>query len=373
MIYGIYGEGGTGKSALAVSLVIEHLSKFDLIITNIYGFGKDGSLEDIAKKLNTDIEIKIFKNTKEDFVQVLRDVEAMQKDKEEQDMKSILILYDECHKALRSFTKTNNDDVFISDFLSEHRHFHCDMYFMTQGYKKIGDIYKGDFTGWYRSVDFQFKTDSNSIEFVKLAKDNKTKIEYFKFKKDKHFEGLSGKKYKVFDCYTSGDDGKKRVKTGMTFLAKKKYMFIILFIIVFIVLIYAVFSVKSMFSDDSSPAPLKKESKKHYDDSNSSSNYDSANDDIFQELSDNLQNTDIVSKYIIINCLFDVDKKIYYFDKFSFNQINFDSFSKYFLIKIISTHKISDRFIKIQYLVDKNILFNFKSISGNSKNSSILK
>jgi len=319
MIYGIYGEGGTGKSALAVSFALDNLEKYDYIFTNIYDFGKNDSVDDIAKQKNTDINIVSFENEQNAFVMTLHQIDDLFK---KNNNLNFLVLYDECHKSLRSFTKTNQDDIFVSDFLSEHRHKHCDFYMMTQGYKKIDYKYKEDFTGWFSSIDSQFKSNPNNLQFKLMDKENKTKIKEFTLKKDKKWSSYSGKEYIVFDCYTSGDDGEKRVNTGMTLLSKKKLMFKILLVFAVISLIYAFFSISSMLSSKKKDnhTVISSVSSPGRPVSNISTSDISNN---FQKLSDNLQNTQIVSKYKILNCLFDNQLNIYYFNNFTLNQKNF--------------------------------------------------
>jgi len=358
MIYGIYGEGGTGKSALAVSFALDNLEKYDYIFTNIYDFGKNDSVNDIAKQKNTDINIVSFENDKNAFVMALHKIQDLFK---ENNNLNFLVLYDECHKSLRSFTKTNQDDIFVSDFLSEHRHKHCDFYMMTQGYKKIDYKYKED------SIDLQLKNNIDNLEFKLMDKENKIKVKDFTFKKSTMWLGYTGKEFIVFDCYTSGDNGEKRVNTGMTLLSKKKLMFKILLVFAVISLIYAFFSISSMLSSKKKDnhTVISSVSSPGRPVSNISTSDISNN---FQKLSDNLQNTQIVSKYKILNCLFDNQLNIYYFNNFTLNQKNFTSLSSYYLFTVLSVHTISNRFVKIQFLVDKSVVNEFSTFLGNSNN-----
>ena len=362
MIFGIYGEGGTGKSALAVSFALDNLETYDYIFTNIYDFGKNNSVEDIAKQKNTKVVISLFENSKSSFVDVLRQIEVLFNENKKL---SFLVLYDECHKSFRSFTKTNEDDIYISDFLSEHRHFHCDLYVMTQGYKKIDYKYKEDFTGWYASIDLQFKSNPDNIEFKKMDKDNKTKIEVFTFKKSKKWLGASGKEYLVFDCYSSGDDGEKRVKTGLTLMKRKKLIFKLLLVLAIVLFSYAFYSIhamlfakKNVVKNNNISSPVSSVT--------STSKFDNFyNSDKFQKLSDNLNNIKIVSHYKILNCLFDRKSLIYYFNNFTFNQKNFNALNSYYLFTVLSVTKFSDRFLKIQFLVDKNVFSQFDTFQNN--------
>lgn len=363
MIYGIYGEAGTGKSALAVSYALDTLEKYDYIFTNIYDFGKNNSVADIALYKNTDINIVLFENSKQAFVDTLRQIEVLFN---ENNNLSFLILYDECHKSFRSFTKTNDDDIYISDFLSEHRHFHCDMYVMTQGYKKIDYKYKEDFSGWYSSIDLQFKNNISDLEFKTMDKENKTKINIFTLKKSKTWLGASSKEYLVFDCYSSGDNGEKRVKTRMTLLSKRKLIFKILLVFSIITLIYAFYSVSGMLSSKKVIVKNNNFTSSHVVNSVDKNNLHPLFSDKFQKLSDNFQNTEILSKYKILNCLFDSRLLVYYFDNFTLNQKNFNSLSSYYLFTVLSIHKLSNRFIKIQFLVPKNL---YSQFSVNFKNS----
>ena len=361
MIFGIVGEGGTGKSAITVAMSLDHLHKYDIIYTNIKGYNKNHSVEDIAEFLNTEVEIRHFENTSEAFLEVLDDIEILQAENENDEKFKILVMYDECHKALRRFTNSKDEDIRISDFLSEHRHYHTDFYFMTQGYKKIADMYKGEFKAWFVSVDDQFKSNPDEIMFKKMDKENKTKIGIKRFKKSTKWRGKSGAFYKVFDCYDSGDDGTKLQKQGLSLLAKRKYIFFF-FVVLFLVALYFSYgSVTSMFSSDVEKNPVLKETVKksskilNESDSNTSLVEDFTYSDRFELLQNHISKNEVISNFSIIKCLYDVKRKLYIFDNRTLTQKNFDSLNELFLFEILNTQIISENVYKFEYLVNSDL------------------
>jgi len=372
MIFGIVGEGGTGKSALTVDMCIEHLTKYDIIYTNIKGFNKNHSIEDIADNLSTEIDIRTFENSSDDFVAVLNAIEVMQSENSNDEKFKILVMYDECHKALRTFTATKDDPVYISDFLSESRHAHVDFYFLTQGYKKIAEMYKGEFKAWYISVDDQFKNSPDNIEFKKMDKDCTTKIGIKRFSKSKKYKGKSGNLYTVFDCYDSGDDGKKQQKQGLSILLKRKLIFLGILIFTIVAFIYSYFSVSSTLSTDNN---ITKSSSTH-DGPNHSQKKDSNSiaersyTDRFDVLKENLTHTDLVAKFVTIDCLYDVKRSLYIFKDRVLTKKNFEALNELFLFEILNTQILSENVYRYEYLVDAQVLTIIQpNVQGAKQNS----
>jgi len=376
MIFGLIGEGGSGKSAIAVSIALDHLKQYDIIYTNIEDFNKNDSVVDIASNLNTDIDIRHFDNDSEAFLDVLRDIEVIQADNDVDEKFKILILYDECHKSLRRFTSSKDEDVYISDFLSEHRHYHTDFYFLTQGYKKIADMYKGEFKAWYLSVDDQFKSDPDHILFKKMDKDCKIKIGVKRFKKSLKWRGKSGNLYKVFDCYNSGDNGEKQINLGLSMFAKKKYAFIAILLFVVGAIFYSYTSVSSMFGKKLTKTSSNVSSKTSLKVVSSSVDNSVSPDDI--NFSDKLialtsikDKTSIVGNFKIIKCLFDVKRKLYIFDNRILTKNNFDSLNDYFVFKLVTVQIVSENFFKFSYLVNSDIASVLDSSSVSKKTKSM--
>jgi len=363
MIFGVIGEGGSGKSAITVATGIDHLDKYDVIYTNIKGFNKNHSIEDIASAKNTDIMIRHFENTSFAFQEILEDIEILQADNENDEKLKILVLYDECHKSLRRFTSTKPEDIYLSDFFSEHRHFHTDFYFLTQGYKKVAEMYKGEFKAWYLSVDDQKKGDTNEILFKKMDKDCKDKVGMKRFKKSRKWKGNSGNLYTVFDCYDSGDDGEKQINQGISLFAKKKYFFIAALVGAIISLIYAYNSVTSLISPKdhnstvtpSAPGAKIYKSNIHTNvvsvDNNSSFHYS----DRFELLKNDKEHNSIVSDFVIVHCIYDVKRGLYIFDNRVLTQKNFESLNDLFLFEILDTQLISENVYRYEYLVNSEI------------------
>ena len=358
MVFGVIGEGGSGKSAIAVAIGLDHLNKYDVIFTNIKDFNKDHSIEDIANSKNTEIIIKHFENTSFAFQEILEEIEILQSDNSNDEKLKILILYDECHKSLRRFTSTKPEDVYMSDFFSEHRHFHTDFYFLTQGYKKIAEMYKGEFKAWYLSVDDQKKGDTNEILFKKMDKECKDKVGMKRFKKTRKWKGKSGNLYTVFDCYDSGDDGEKQINQGISQFAKKKYFFIIVLIGFLISAVYSYNSVISLLAGEDDV--IQEQPKKltiskvrviSSNDDNSTFIYSNR----FEKLKKHKKNNSIVSDFQIVYCLYDVRRGLYIFDNRILTQKNFDSLNELFLFEILDTQIISENVYKYEYLVSSEI------------------
>lgn len=367
MIFGIVGEGGTGKSALTVDMSIEHLTKYDIIYTNIKGFNKNHSIEDIADNLSTEIDIRIFENSPEDFIAVLNAIEVMQSENANDEKFKILVMYDECHKSLRSFTATKDDPVYISDFLSESRHAHVDFYFLTQGYKKIAEMYKGEFKAWYISVDDQFKNNPDNIEFKKMDKDCTTKIGIKRFSKSKKYKGKSGNLYTVFDCYDSGDDGKKQQKQGLSILLKRKLIFLGILLFTICAFTYSYFSVSSTLSvDNNATKSSSHSSSKHSSNKDSNLSDERSYSDRFDTLKENLTHTDVVSKFSTIVCLYDVKRSLYIFKDRVLTKKNFEALNQLFLFEILNTQILSENVYRYEYLVDSQVLTIIESSSSNS-------
>lgn len=354
MIIGVYGEGGTGKSAITVAMALDHLGRYDIIYTNIKGFNKNHSIQDIAKLLDADIQIREFEHNGFSFNSVLEEIEEIQQKNSNDDKFKILVIYDECHKSLRRYTHNKPEDVAISDFLSEHRHFHCDMYFMTQGYKKIADMYKGDFKAWYASVDDQFKANPNEIMFKKMDRENKTKIGVKRFKKTKKWKGYSGNLYSVFDCYDSGDSGEKQQKQGISFFAKKKYFFIAVLFIAICSLIYAFSSVSSLFDDGSSGFEDNSVSALTVF-SNTQEDKNTSYSDRFEILDKHKDKNSLLSSFVIISCLYDVQKDIYLFPNRSLTKENFKTLNDLYLFELIGVQLLSQNVFKYEFLVNEEI------------------
>ncbi|MDX1809711.1 MAG: zonular occludens toxin domain-containing protein [Sulfurospirillaceae bacterium] len=361
MIFGFVGPGGSGKSAVATSLVIENLSSYDIIITNVYKFNKDNSILDIAKQKQTEIEIIHFDSTHEDFIQVLNDIEIRNADLPMDEKFKILVVYDECHKALRRYSNAQDDDIYLSDFLSESRHLHCDFFLITQGIKKISDMYKGEFKAWYVAVDDQFKVSANTIEFRKMDQENKVKIGIKRFKKSTKWRGASGAYYKVFDLYDSEDDGDERIKDGMSFLAKKKYIFILAVLFTLTMFYFAFKSVHSLISSkDSKLTHPNSKIVSHSSDKNikfvSDKNTTIVYSSRFDVLSKNLSANKIVGSYVSITCLYDSLNHLYIFPNRTLTEKNFDDLNKLFLLEIINIQIISENVYRYEYLVSSDLL-----------------
>ena len=364
MIFGVIGEGGSGKSAITVAMALDHLEKYDVIFTNIKGFNKNTSVEDIAELKNTEIIIKHFENTADAFREILEEIEILQADNENDEKLKVLVLYDECHKSLRRFSNLKDEDVYMSDFFSEHRHFHTDFYFMTQGYKKIADMYKGEFKAWYISVDDQFKGNTDEIMFKKMDKDNKTKIGVKRFKKSTKWKGKSGNLYTVFDCYDSGDRGEKQQNQGFSLFAKKKYFFIVVLAGVIISFYFSYERISSMFSDKPDENPIIKETSQNVkqnktiviNDYNSTTASDEfVYSDRFELLVSHKEKNSVIAGFSVVKCLFDVKRRLYIFDNKILTQNNFDSLNELFLFEIIDTQIISENVYKYEYLVNNEI------------------
>jgi zona occludens toxin (predicted ATPase) len=371
MIFGIIGEGGSGKSAITVSIALDHLENYDVIFTNIKGFNKNSSVEDIAELKNTEIIIKHFENTSEAFREILEEIEIIQADNSNDEKLKVLVLYDECHKSLRRFTNTKDEDIYMSDFFSEHRHFHTDFYFMTQGYKKIADMYKGEFKAWYVSVDDQFKDNTDEIVFKKMDKECKTKIGVKRYKKNRKWKGKSGNLYQVFDCYDSGDSGEKQQKQGISLFAKKKYFFILVLIFVIISFYYSYKDISSMFSTDEKQSKVitstKNVSKKTIKkDDNTTIVNDFEYSDRFELLKNHKENNNIIADFLIVHCLYDVQRRLYIFDNRILTQKNFDELNELFLFEILNTQIISENVYRYEYLVNSEISFILSSKSLNT-------
>jgi len=378
MIFGVIGEGGSGKSAITVAMALDHLTKYDVIFTNIKGFNKNSSVEDIATLQKAEIIIKHFENTSDAFREILEEIEIIQADNENDEKLKVLVLYDECHKSLRRFTSTKDEDVYMSDFFSEHRHFHTDFYFMTQGYKKVAEMYKGEFKAWYISVDDQFKSDPDHIVFKKMDKDCKTKIGIKRFKKSKKWKGKSGNLYQVFDCYDSGDDGEKQQNQGISLFAKKKYFFIIVLIGVIISFYYSYKDISSMFSDKvdktQSKTTTKKVSKNIIinNDNNNTDIVEFTYSDRFELLTNHKEKNKIIAEFSIIHCLYDVRRRLYIFDNRILTQKNFNALNELFLFEILNTQIISENVYRYEYLVNAEIAptLSSKSIKTDKKQKS---
>jgi ABC-type oligopeptide transport system ATPase subunit len=375
MIFGIVGEGGTGKSAITVAMSLQHLTRYDIIFTNIDDFNKNNSVSDIADNMGVSLDIKHFDNTPEDFVDVLREIEALQEENDDDEKFRVLVMYDECHKSLRRFSNTKENDIYISDFLSEHRHVHVDFYFMTQGYKKIADMYKGDFKAWYISVDDQLKSNVNDIVFRKMDKDCKFKVGIKRFKKSTTWRGKTGTVYKVFDCYRSGDDGSKMQKQGISLFAKKKYIVIFLAVAVLFTLYRAFSSVKDSILNDSvsssnsvSSSPIV-EHKKKYIVSSKDTSYSSRLDDLKSDKEAN----SIVSDFSVVYCIYDVKRGLYIFDNKVLTKKNFNSLNDFFLFEILDTQIISENVYKYEYLVNSDIANLLSGISIKKEKKGVLR
>ena len=384
MIFGIIGEGGSGKSAITVAMALDHLENYDVIFTNIKGFNKNSSVEDIAALHDTEIMIKHFENQPEAFKEILEEIEVIQADNSNDEKLKVLVLYDECHKSLRRFTNTKEEDIYMSDFFSEHRHFHTDFYFMTQGYKKVADMYKGEFKAWYLSVDDQFKSDPNHIVFKKMDKECKTKIGVKRYKKNRKWKGKSGNLYQVFDCYDSGDDGEKQQDQGSSLFAKKKYFFAVALIGALCAFYYAYANVTSMFSSEDKNSTTSTTTKtiqtkniKNITSDTNETNTDFEYSDRFELLSNHKQNNSVVAEFVILHCLYDVQRKLYIFENRVLTQKNFDSLNDLFLLEILNTQIISENVYKYEYLVSSELssILSSKTISSKKKqkNQSFIK
>jgi len=383
MIFGVIGEGGTGKTAMTVAMALDHLSKYDVIFTNIKGFNKNLSVEDIAVIQNTEIIIRHFENTAFAFQEVLEEIEIIQSENSNDEKLKVLVLYDECHKSLRRFTNTKPEDIYMSDFFSEHRHFHTDFYFMTQGYKKVAEMYKGEFKAWYISVDDQLKSDTDHIVFKKMDKDCKTKIGVKRFKKNRKWKGKSGNLYQVFDCYDSGDDGEKQQNQGFSLLAIKYYVFYFVLVIVIIAFWFAYKDVTAMFSSEEKTPQIRtetniKENLPVLEDKNSTEdifNYSNK----FELLSNHQLNNSVVTNFIILHCLFDVKRGLYIFENRTLTQKNFNSLNELFLLEMLNTQMISENVYKYEYLVNSELALILSSKTNSSgkkekkQNASFLK
>ncbi|WP_294966742.1 zonular occludens toxin domain-containing protein [Sulfurimonas sp.] len=371
MIFGVIGEGGCGKSAITVSIGLDHLHKYDVIFTNIKGFNKDNSIEDIASAKNADIMIKHFENTAFAFQEILEDIEIIQAENSNDEKLKILILYDECHKSLRRFTNTKPEDIYLSDFFSEHRHFHVDFYFLTQGYKKIADMYKGEFKAWYISVDDQKKTSTNEILFKKMDKECKDKVGMKRFKKTRKWKGKSGNLYTVFDCYDSGDGGEKQINQGMSSFAKKLSFFLFALMLFIVSVYFAVGNVTSFLDVDDEPAKAQTTKNKTdsettiLNDNNSSFTYS----DRFGLLKKHKEKNTIIADFTIVYCLYDIKRGLYIFDNRILTQKNFDSLNELFLFELLNTQLISENVYKYEYLVNSEIssLLSSKTIKKEKK------
>lgn len=353
MIIGVYGEGGTGKSAITVAMALDHLDRYDIIYTNIKGFNKNHSIQDIAKLLKVDVQIHEFEHNGISFNSILEEIQERQQKNSNDDKFKILLIYDECHKSLRRYTHTKPEDVAISDFLSEHRHFHCDMYFMTQGYKKIADMYKGDFKAWYASVDDQFKSNPNEIMFKKMDRENKTKLGVKRFKKTKKWKGHSGNLYSVFDCYDSGDGGEKQQKQGISFFAKKKYFFIFVLLMAVCSLYYAFSQITTFFDDESSSLGNTVEVDTIFQDKKEDEN--STYTSRFKTLKKHKDKNSLLSSFVIMSCLYDAQRDIYLFPNRSLTQENFNTLNDLYLFELVGVQLISQSVYKYEFLVNEEI------------------
>ena len=378
MIFGVIGEGGSGKSAMTVAIGLDHLHKYDVIFTNIKGFNKDSSIEDIANAKNADVMIKHFENTAFAFQEILEEIEMIQAENSNDEKLKVLVLYDECHRSLRRFTNTKPEDIYLSDFFSEHRHFHTDFYFLTQGYKKIAEMYKGEFKAWYISVDDQKKTSTNEILFKKMDKECKDKVGMKRFKKTRKWKGKSGNLYTVFDCYDSGDDGEKQINQGISSFAKKLYFFLFALILFLVSVYFAVGNVTSFLNVDDEPTETQT-TKNQIDsravtiqDKNSSFTYS----DKFDLLKKHKEKNSIIVDFTLIYCLYDIKRGLYIFDNRVLTQENFDSLNNLFLFELLNIQLISENVYKYEYLVNSelaSILSSKVSTSDKKEKTGLLK
>ena len=370
---GIVGHSGSGKSSLATSLALAHVKRYDIIYSSIIGFNQNSSIEDYAESLNTEVDIRLFDwRDKNAFVEVLKEIEAIQTNNLDDDEKfNILLIVDECHVSMRDYSSKDEDSIYISNFLSVTRHFHCDIYCITQAASKINLKFRDDFHGWYVAIDDKFKTSSDSIEFKKMDKEMSVKDGIKRLNKKKKYRGKSGTLYTIFDFYNSEDDGEKRQKVGMSLLKKRLLMFIG---VLSLALVFGFYSLKNAFSlfasDDTNSStsliPSSQKVKKPEDivknDSNTSFNYSAR----FELLREHLEHNEVISDFTFISCQFDLIHGLYIFPDRTLTPKNFESLKELFLFELVNTQFISENVYKFEYLVNGKIASLLDS--ANSKN-----
>jgi len=157
MINLITGVPGAGKTYLAVKFIYENLTsknpKYKSVFTNINldfkkcdkikkGYVKSLNLDDFLQRIEKDYELsELFKNNQlfdEETGELITDYDSYVRDKLKlfEPYKHSLIILDECHLYFTSST----DDKLLR-FLSYHRHFDIDMYFITQNKSLINRKY----------------------------------------------------------------------------------------------------------------------------------------------------------------------------------------------------------------------------------------
>lgn len=246
LIWGLIGVGGSGKTVLSIIYIIQNIHKFKILATNIKGLkvnlikhitGHDFEYVELFERDKHGIQLA---TTQSDVVKHMKYLEELNRDLPEDKRFTSLNIVDECHKIFIGYSKKEANEVYLSNFLSETRHFGPAYWiFMTQNHKKIHHVYKGDVAFWYITQQQELKKNDDFIHFKKFGNDLDTRIDgeniIFNRFKDAKFIGVDGKEYNYFDLYVSGDGGRQTHKTK-SMVAKKllKIKLMIFGVIIFV-------------------------------------------------------------------------------------------------------------------------------------------
>jgi len=348
------------KIKSVVKDTIEHIKKYedeniqDKDIAIDYDKFFEEKINEIYKKENENIR----KKAKDEVVKLFEYIARINNPElvPEQLAQPTIVILDEVHKLLRAFSSRDVYDVFKSDFLSEHRHFRCDVILITQNVSKIASMYKGDVAFWYKSIQAEMKAKMTTFKFEKFGNDTTTHIpnQAIVFDSLKKLKMPDGNEYSIFDFYISGDGGNKRVKVKSRIMELYiKIAFAMFFFLVMAYIVYGRIMEKTKSASQSNNEIQKQSitSKKLIQDTNSTQKKEIIINDY--------------SKYIFKEIMF--DGKYYYFDDLYFSEDEFESFIKDEKIIIFQKHLIARSVYLVYIYVRKDFMTIFNSLTDNKE------
>ena len=260
MIKAIVGAGGSGKSLHFIRYLFETVEVVEIEIVNdkekevvvkrplhrLYGrliINIKGFNVNLFRELSGNLDIEIIHESKhwhkDDIERIFKEQEKEDK-KDENDRVPTLLIYDECQFGLSTFSQASNaleQNEYIANFMSLHRHYGpCDIFLATQSKGKINSKFVGDLDELFISLESSQKLDpENDIVFDQYDKEGKAIItggrSKIKFKKLDEITADNGEKFLPFKLYTSGDAGRRPVKSKSFW---GKYIWILLLLVFFI-------------------------------------------------------------------------------------------------------------------------------------------